>query len=234
MKLDVRCKIVLFIVVSITSFMAKDIVYGSIVFAIVCLLICSMGQKKTGIKYIAVYAFVVAFIEATAFMPAVLRSLVLMTTLCIRMFLPVLLYAKAFEATTTVSEMITGMFAMRLPRSLVITFAVTIRFFPTAKEEMRNINDAMRLRGMGLSFGNLVRYPNFLLEGFFTPMMMRASTISEELSASAITRGLDSPAPRTAFYKLRLTFIDIIITLLFAIALCAAVVVKQLLEGGAA
>lgn len=227
MNIDVRCKILLFIIVSITSFMAKDLIYGSIVFAVICLLICSMGQKRIGIKYIAGYILIVMLMILTSFMPAVLRSLILMTTLCIRMFMPVILYAKTFEATTTVSEMITGMSALKIPRSLVITFAVAMRFFPTAKEELRNIKDAMQLRGIRLSPGNLFRHPNFLFESFFTPIIMRSSAIAEELSASAITRGLDSPVPRTVFHKLHLTVKDLAITIFFTAALCGVIIMRE-------
>ncbi|PYG89739.1 energy-coupling factor transport system permease protein [Ruminiclostridium sufflavum DSM 19573] len=229
MRLDVRCKIFLFIIISITSFLAKDIHYGSAVFLIVCLFIFSLGQMKIAAKYIIAYLFVIAVIELSAFLPALLRSLILMTTLCIRMFMPLILYAKAFAATTTVSELITGLYAMHLPRALVITFAVAMRFFPTVIEEIRNIKDAMRLRGLGFSFLSFLRHPAFLFDGFFTPLIMRSSTISEELSAASITRGLENPNPRTAFNKLRLTFADVAITSIFAVALCIVVGIRNCL-----
>ncbi|WP_312699876.1 energy-coupling factor transporter transmembrane component T [Sedimentibacter sp.] len=221
----------MFIIVSVTSFMAKDIMYGSCVFAVVCILVCLLGQGITAAKNIVLYIIIIALMGLAPFMPAVLRSIVLMTALCIRMFMPVVLYARAFTKATPISDVITGMYSLKLPRSLVITFAVAMRFFPTAKEELRNINDAMRLRGMGFSFSNFVRHPVYLFEGFCTPMMMRAATISEELSASAITRGLDNPQPRSAFRKLRITFSDIAITVLFSIALCAVIVVKRYMGG---
>ena len=211
--------------------MAKDIVYGSCVFAVVCILVCLLGQSITAVKNIVLYMIIIALMGLAPFMPTVLRSVVLMMALCIRMFMPVILYARAFAKATQVSDVITGMYSLKLPRSLVITFAVAMRFFPTVKEELRNISDAMRLRGMGFSFGNFVRHPIYLFEGFFTPMMMRATTISEELSASAITRGLDSPQPRTAFNKLRITFRDIAITVLFSGVLCALIVAKRYMGG---
>lgn len=213
--------------------MAKDIVYGSCIFAVVCILVCLFGQGITAVKNIVFYMIIIALMGLSPFTPIVLRSIVLMMALCIRMFMPVVLYARAFSKTTPISDVITGMYLLKLPRSLVITFSVAMRFFPTVKEELRNISDAMRLRGMEFSFGNFVRHPIYLFEGFFTPMMMRATTISEELSASAITRGLDSPQPRTAFNKLRITFMDIAITALFSVTLYAVIAVKQYMGGAA-
>ena len=97
---------------------------------------------------------------------------------------------------TVVSEMVTGLYAMKIPRAFVITFAVAMRFFPTAKEEISHVRDAMSLRGIGFSLRNLRLRPALVFEGFITPLLVRASTIAEELSAASITRGLDNPVSR--------------------------------------
>ena len=87
--------------------------------------------------------------------------------------------------------MVKGLYAMKIPRAFVITFAVAMRFFPTAKEEISYVRDAMSLRGIGFSLRNLRLRPALVFEGFITPLLVRASTIAEELSAASITRGLD-------------------------------------------
>ena len=68
--------------------------------------------------------------------------------------MPILLYGQTFLRTTPVSEMVTGLYAIRIPRSFIITFAVAMRFFPTAKEEISHVRDAMSLRGIGFSWRN--------------------------------------------------------------------------------
>lgn len=66
------------------------------------------------------------------------------------------------------------------------------RFFPTIKEEYSAIRDAMRLRNVG-SWRN----PTEMLEYRMVPLLTGLLSIGNELSASALTRGLDAPNRRT-------------------------------------
>ena len=226
LKLDVRHKFFLLILISAVAFSAKDVVYGSVVFAIVCLLSFLLGQRKKVIKFTAAYVLLLLFVIFSAYVPTILSSMILMIVLCMRMCMPIMLYGQTFLKTTPVSEMVTGLYAMKIPRAFVITFAVAMRFFPTVKEELSHVRDAMSLRGIGFTLRNLRLRPAFVFEGFITPLLVRASTIAEELSAASITRGLDNPVPRTAFIKLGVTFIDICLTLIFVAMLISVLLFR--------
>ena len=228
MKLDVRCKFLLLMLVSGVAFSAKDIIYGSIVFIIVCLISFLLGQRKKTIKFTAAYVLLLVFIIFSRYVPAALSSMILMVVLCIRMCMPIMLYGQTFLKTTSVSEMVTGLYAMKIPRAFIITFAVAMRFFPTAKEEISHVRDAMSLRGIGFSLRNLRLRPALVFEGFMTPLLVRASTIAEELSAASITRGLDNPAPRTAFIKLNIRFKDIFVTFIFTVMLVSVLLLRRM------
>ena len=228
MKLDVRCKFLLLMLVSGVAFSAKDIIYGSIVFIIVCLISFLLGQRKKTIKFTAAYVLLLVFIIFSRYVPAALSSMILMVVLCIRMCMPIMLYGQTFLKTTSVSEMVTGLYAMKIPRAFIITFAVAMRFFPTAKEEISHVRDAMSLRGIGFSLRNLRLRPGLVFEGFMTPLLVRASTIAEELSAASITRGLDNPAPRTAFIKLNIRFKDICFTFIFTVMLVSVLLLRRM------
>ena len=219
LKLDVRHKFFLLILISAVAFAAKDVVYGSIVFVIVCLLSFLLGQGKKVVKFAGVYVFLLLFVAFSKYVPAILSSMILMVVLCIRMCMPIMLYGQTFLKTTPVSE-------MKMPRAFVITFAVAMRFFPTVKEEVSHVRDAMSLRGIGFSLRNLRLRPALVFEGFITPLLVRASTIAEELSAASITRGLDNPVPRTAFIKLGITFKDICLTFIFAAMLISVLLFR--------
>lgn len=226
MKLDVRYKFFLLILISVVAFSAKDIVYGSIVFIAVCSISFLLGQRKKTIKFTAAYVLLLLFIIFSKYMPTTLSSMILMVVLCIRMCMPIMLYGQTLLKTTSVSEMVTGLYAMKIPRAFIITFAVAMRFFPTAKEEISYVRDAMSLRGIGFSLRNLRLRPALVFEGFITPLLVRASTIAEELSAASITRGLDNPASRTAFIKLSMTFKDTFLTLIFTVMLVSAPILR--------
>ena len=69
-----------------------------------------------------------------------------------------------------------------------------------ALEEMGYIRDAMKLRDVR----GLAR-----LEGTVIPLMVSATETAEELSAAAVTRGIEDPAPKTSAVFLRLSPVDL-------------------------
>lgn len=228
LHLDVRCKFLLLLIISVVGLAVRDSFYGRFIFLLVFALVLLMGQRKKAIKFAIAYIVISALVMFSDYIPVVIQSSILIIALCLRMCIPIMLYAQTFLKTTPVSEMVTGMYSLHLPRAFVITFAVAMRFFPTAKEEISQIRDAMALRGIEISVKNVFKRPMVLLEGLMTPLLVRASTVAEELSAASITRGLDNPMPRTAFVKLHITVKDILVTGVFIAALFGVWIVKML------
>ncbi len=108
--------------------------------------------------------------------------------------------------------------AKKIPRSITITFAMVLRFFPTFSEEIHNIYDAMKLKGIALSWKNVFTRPVLILEAIAIPIVMRSASIAEELSASAVTRGIDNPAQRTSFIQLKVHAKDWMVLCFFLVA----------------
>ena len=103
-------------------------------------------------------------------------------------------------SSTTVSEFIAAMERMHLPKNIIIPLSVMFRFFPTVREEASSIHDAMKMRGIGFgkSKGNLLS----LMEYRLVPLFISCVKIGEELSCSALTRGLGGPVRRTNVCKI--------------------------------
>ena len=117
----------------------KDFILGTICFALICILSCFMGQKKIVLKYIVFYVAIVIIQEVCAYTPQAIETILSIFTLFIRVMIPVILFASTFIATTKVSELIAAMYSLRFPRSITITFAMVLRFFPTFSEEIHRI-----------------------------------------------------------------------------------------------
>ena len=94
------------------------------------------------------------------------------------------LFASTFIATTKVSELIAAMYSLKIPRSITITFAMVLRFFPTFSEEIHNIYDAMKLRGIALSWKNVFTRPMLILEAITIPIVMRSASIARKVRCS--------------------------------------------------
>ncbi len=195
----------------------KDFLLGSIVFLFVCVLSFFMGQRKLVWKYVIFYLAVAAVQQLAVYTPGAVHTILSILTLFIRVMIPVVLFASTFIATTKVSELIAAMYSIRIPKSITITFAMTLRFFPTFGEEVHNIYNAMKLRGITVSFRNLFTRPVLLFEAMVIPVIMRSVSIAEELAASAVTRGIDNPAKRTLFVVLKIKKSDLLILAVFVV-----------------
>lgn len=193
LAIDTRIKLLLFLLINFMVFGLKDFVLGSVCFSFICILSCLMGQKKIVLKYIVFYVVIAAIQQLCIYLPQAIETILSIFTLFIRVMIPVVLFASTFIATTKVSELIAAMYSLKIPRSITITFAMVLRFFPTFSEEIHNIYDAMKLRGIALSWKNVFTRPMLILEAIAIPIVMRSASIAEELSASAVTRGIDNP-----------------------------------------
>ena len=218
LKIDARIKLFLFLLINFMVFGLKDLILGSVCFALVCILCYVMGQKKLVVKYTIFYIVIVVIQRLCVYTPPTVETILSIITLLIRVMIPVMLFASAFISTTKVSELIAAMYSLRIPRSITITFTMTLRFFPTFSEEIHSIYDAMKLRGIVASWRNILTRPLLLLEAMIVPIVMRSASIAEELSASAVTRGIDNPAQRTSFVRLKIHKSDIAVMLIFIVA----------------
>lgn len=96
----------------------------------------------------------------------------------------------------SVSQLVTGMQKLHCPRKMALTVAVALRFIPTISQELSQIRDALKTRGVPLNIVTFVKAPVLTTEYILVPFMMRGVRVADELSASAVTRAIESPAPR--------------------------------------
>ena len=114
-------------------------------------------------------------------------------------------------ATTSVSQFMAALERMGAPRSFSITLAVTLRFLPALRQDLRHIRDAMALRN--------IRGFEEKLECIYVPMLMGAAQTAEELSESATARGIEYPGKMSSWRPIGFHIQDVVVTLLF-LALC--------------
>lgn len=129
--------------------------------------------------------------------------------------LPFLAMFQVLLLSTTVSEFIAAMDGFHILKKFSVPVSVMFRFFPMIKEEYGLIRDALRLRGIG-SF----RQPAEMLEYRMVPLLTELIQAGNELSASAMTRGLDAPNRRTNVCTCGFRVQDIA-----AFVLCIAVII---------
>lgn len=128
--------------------------------------------------------------------------------------MPTLFIAMSFLQTTKVSEFVAAMEKMHITRKITIPFAVIFRFFPTVADEYHSIQDAMKMRGIGISKG-----PIAMLEYRLVPLIASVVQIGDELSAAAVARGLGVDTERSNYCKIKIKGLDILLMVLLTAAL---------------
>nr|WP_269669047.1 energy-coupling factor transporter transmembrane component T [Staphylococcus pasteuri] len=114
--------------------------------------------------------------------------------------------------STKVSEFIAAMEKMKLPRNMIIPISVIFRFFPTIAEEYKNINYAIKMRG--------IRFSNHFfktIEYRMIPLIISIVQIGNDLSFTAMTRGIDAPSKRTSICVVKFKLLDIVLMLIMVI-----------------
>ena len=129
-----------------------------------------------------------ALLWVMPYLPAVLSYFALFCGGILTRFVVTIMMGEYVIATTSVA-----MEKLHMPQQVTIPLSVMFRLFPTIGAEWKSIRRAMRMRGIhlgGAKAGQVVEYQ-------MVPMMTSSVQIGEELSASALTRGLGAPVKRT-------------------------------------
>lgn len=211
---DPRTK--LFLTVTVSTIMITGGTGGFMNYVRPCLMGCPiifllLSKKwKTAVRFAATY--VVLFALELTVLPLLsgIWNFILGAAVGIYThMLPGFIMGYYLVSTTTVSEFVAAMERMHVPQKIVIPVSVVFRFFPTVKEEYAAIRDAMKIRGI-----TTLRSPMKMLEYRVVPLMVSIAKIGEELSATALTRGLGAPQKRTNICNIGFGVLDIFFFLL--------------------
>lgn len=155
------------------------------------------------------------------FLPGALGYFALMCGGILTRFVVTVVMGEYLIATTSVSEFISAMERLRMPQAITVPMSVMFRLFPTIGTQWQSIRRAMRMRDIRLGGTGASR----VLEYQLVPMMTSTVRIGEDLSASALSRGLGSPLRRTNICLIGFRFQDILL-----LSGCAFVVIVWILE----
>ncbi|MCR4789389.1 MAG: energy-coupling factor transporter transmembrane protein EcfT [Lachnospiraceae bacterium] len=212
--LDPRTKLLLLFTSSVfvigTAGEAWMTVFYWILVYLPVLLLFVEKEWKAGLVAIAIYIGSCYAQMALRHDLSALGSALALMLFIITKILPTVILARYIVKTTKVSEFLTAMNRMHITDKLTIPVSVIFRFFPTVVEESGAINDAMRMRGIEMGAQKATEAVEYRM----VPLIASCSIIGEELSAAAMTRGLDVDKKRSCIWRLRFGIPDLIIIIL--------------------
>ena len=140
--------------------------------------------------------------EGLATLPLVLKILIGFI-IAVGMFYLPFLAGKFFVKTSDVGAILSSMDKLRIPSAFSIPVAVMFRYFPSFKEERKNIKLAMKIRGI------TIKTPLRYLESVLVPLLILSSNIANDIAKAAETKCIENPIEKTRYKKIGLGYIDL-------------------------
>lgn len=201
-QLDPRTKMLFILISNCPLFLQSNVETIYIYIAIFALMFAVSGCYKS-LATFSILSIVLISLLYCIF-PIAPETIVMLLSISVNYtfkMLPCLMAGTLLIKTTSLHDVVLAMRKCHFPQRLIISLSVTIRYFPAIREEVRNIRNAMKLRVIPFSEK---------AECFIVPIMMSASNTVEELSAAAVTRGIENPAKKTSIVQLRFELTDFI------------------------
>ena len=199
--LDPRTLLILLVMANIIAFTFSVHWVEFSLIAIIAILQLCCGCVKTAIKWVTAFCVLVAVqYFLIPIMPKYLSVVFTILTVYARKIFPCFMLGALIFKTTPVRHFIIALRKWHVPQTLIIPLAITIRYFPAISEERRYIKDAMKLRN--------IKDIGKKMECKIVPLIMSATKTADELSAAAITRGIENPVKKTCVIDLRLHYYD--------------------------
>lgn len=204
-KLNPLTLVILNILFPVVIFLGKGVIYETI-----CLLI-AVAVLIIYKRYLQILKFVIGYLIflSLAYLLSISNIILIadlfgtLVYIILRM-IPVMMIAYILVKDIKSNELLSAFEQIHLPKKIMLSITVALRFFPTYKLEIKMIRESLKMRNINLS----IKQPLKFLEYWLVPVLMRINLIAEEMTATAMTKGVESPMRRTSFYNVKMRTVD--------------------------
>lgn len=199
--------VILNIIFPVVIFLGKGVIY-EIVCMLISIVVLVIYKRYTQIlKFIILYVSLslVAYLISTCKIILITDLFGTLVYIFLRM-IPVMMISYILVKDIKSNELLSSFEQIHLPKKLMLSITVALRFFPTYKLEIKMIRESLKMRNISIKITEPLKY----LEYWIVPVLMRMNLISEEMTATAMTKGVESPNRRTSFYNVKMKKVDYI------------------------
>ena len=210
LKLDPRTGLFILLFANIGMFFEKTILQGNFLVLLLIVLLLVYGCYKNalrGVMILIILNIIQKYIMPMA--PDIFITLFSVFVNYTRRMLPCILAGVLIVKKCSLREMVAGMRKMHVSQKFIVAISISLRYFPAVKEEIGHIRDAVKLQNIPFSRR---------FECFVVPVMISATNTAQEISAAAVTRGIDNPAKKTSTVNVKFCLYDYICMCFFALA----------------
>lgn len=217
LHLDPRTKLFLILLCVLSAMLAPDLYFQFALVALIGLLSSLSGQWRYALRGILTYGLICAFtVWCMGVLTGTWRTMFVAFLGLVHKVYACGMLAGLVIRTTKAGEFLSAMARLHVPKKLTIPMAVMLRYLPTIREDWHFIKDAMRLRDVSPTFWGFLNAPAMTVHCIYVPLLTAASKAADELSIAAVTRGIESPRPRTCLVEMRMRPADWAVMILLA------------------
>ena len=192
-------------------------------FIIASVMLLVSGLYITVIQYTITFAgifiyYLVITYSHSSFFHGFLFSMIGIIAFITQRIIPFLMLAIIIREKN-LSEITTALERCKLPKEIILSTTVTLRYFPSMRNDFLTIVDAMKLKGIDTSWRGALFHPLRMLECIIVPMLFRSLKTSEEFSCAALVKGIENQGHRSSYFDVRIKRIDIVFSLIAIILL---------------
>lgn len=202
MILDVRTKLLLLVLANLTFLLRTDTVIIFTISLIMSILLFLLGCKNTAKHYVVfiLIIFLCDYFLLDKLPLSLYRPFSIFIIISIYI-LPCYLAALILIKTTSAYELIHGLRKLHFPETILLTFAVMLRFLPSIREEAKIIHRSLKVRGIFLQKREIICHPIKYFEFLLVPLLMSLLRRSRDLTLATLTKGLAIKHQTTNYYK---------------------------------
>ncbi|UTD12006.1 energy-coupling factor transporter transmembrane protein EcfT [Treponema denticola] len=226
--LDPRTIVFLNIMLSLITTVSSSISANIFIFLVSLGIVCLFKMYKKAAKYIFIFFLALALpfgIKALSGLPIqFLINSVSLIAMGVQKFLPFLMAAMVIFNKVDTKSLVSSLNKMKLPKGIMLGFTVAVRFLPTIKKEMTIITNSMKMRGIEIVTKNIFFHPIQSLEYALVPVLFRATSLADDMTAAALVKGAESPKTSAELFKIKFGIIDYVFALSSIFVVGAAII----------
>lgn len=226
--LDPRTIVFLNIMLSLITTVSSSISANIFIFLVSLGIVCLFKMYKKAVKYIFIFFLALALpfgIKALSGLPIqFLINSVSLIAMGVQKFLPFFMAAMVIFNKVDTKSLVSSLNKMKLPKGIMLGFTVAVRFLPTIKKEMTIITNSMKMRGIEIGTKNIFFHPIQSLEYALVPVLFRATSLADDMTAAALVKGAESPKTAAELFKIKFGIIDYVFALSSIFVVGAAII----------
>ncbi|MDO5718487.1 MAG: energy-coupling factor transporter transmembrane component T [Tissierellia bacterium] len=186
---------------------SNNLYYASLIISLLCVASTSI---KSALKFLIGLIIMYFFSKGLEYIYGgiLVGSIYSMLKIGLRLS-PIFILARIISFYST-SYLISVLRSMGIKGNLNIAIALLFRLLPEIKIRLSEIRDGLKIRGFRISFFHPIK----AFELYFVPLLYKCLHISDTLTCSILTKGIEYNGEKSNFHKIKLNIFDYILWLL--------------------